>query len=291
MENITSKKGIDKEKAVKIAHIVYAVLIVLLAVAVGILFIVSCVDIYKSAEVSPFTTGAIESHFRAISVPVIAFPCLVVIGFVLHYVFPLESKQKKIENTTVHDTLSKRVNLELVDLGTKKSIIGERYFRFGVSIGAVLVWVAAIVIILVFALNPLNYSKANVNGSVKDLALVIFPSALIAMGMSFVASLSNALSKKRELTLLKAAVKQNKDALSKVELKANCLPPFVTRIQDFIAKAKSYIAKYENLSVWIARGAVFTLAVVFIVLGVINGGMADVLGKAIRICTECIGLG
>ena len=28
-----------------------------------------------------------------------------------------------------------------------------------------------------------------------------------------------------------------------------------------------------------------------ILLGILNGGMADVLGKAIRICTECIGLG
>ena len=32
-------------------------------------------------------------------------------------------------------------------------------------------------------------------------------------------------------------------------------------------------------------------AVVFIVLGVMNGGLRDVLVKAINICTECIGLG
>ncbi|MBE6974767.1 MAG: thioredoxin [Ruminococcaceae bacterium] len=32
-------------------------------------------------------------------------------------------------------------------------------------------------------------------------------------------------------------------------------------------------------------------AVAMIVLGIDNGGIAAVLGKAIRICTECIGLG
>ena len=32
-------------------------------------------------------------------------------------------------------------------------------------------------------------------------------------------------------------------------------------------------------------------AVALIVLGVMNGGMFDVLVKAINICTECIGLG
>ena len=32
-------------------------------------------------------------------------------------------------------------------------------------------------------------------------------------------------------------------------------------------------------------------AILLIVLGAINGGALDVLAKAIRICSECIGLG
>ena len=39
------------------------------------------------------------------------------------------------------------------------------------------------------------------------------------------------------------------------------------------------------------RIALVGCAVLFIVLGIVNGGMADVLNKAIKICTECIGLG
>jgi hypothetical protein len=39
------------------------------------------------------------------------------------------------------------------------------------------------------------------------------------------------------------------------------------------------------------RIALFALALVLIVLGINNGGMRDVLIKAINICTECIGLG
>jgi hypothetical protein len=41
----------------------------------------------------------------------------------------------------------------------------------------------------------------------------------------------------------------------------------------------------------ILRGVIVAVAVIFIAIGITNGGMADVLGKAIRICTECIGLG
>jgi hypothetical protein len=45
------------------------------------------------------------------------------------------------------------------------------------------------------------------------------------------------------------------------------------------------------VTIWIARGILLTVAVVMILLGINNGGVAAVLGKAIRICTECIGLG
>ena len=39
------------------------------------------------------------------------------------------------------------------------------------------------------------------------------------------------------------------------------------------------------------RIALYAAAAVLIVLGIGNGGMRDVLIKAINICTECIGLG
>ena len=37
--------------------------------------------------------------------------------------------------------------------------------------------------------------------------------------------------------------------------------------------------------------ALFAAAVLLVVLGVLNGGARDVLAKAIKICSECIGLG
>jgi hypothetical protein len=37
--------------------------------------------------------------------------------------------------------------------------------------------------------------------------------------------------------------------------------------------------------------ALFCAAAVLIVLGVLNGGARDVLAKAVKICSECIGLG
>ena len=39
------------------------------------------------------------------------------------------------------------------------------------------------------------------------------------------------------------------------------------------------------------KSATPAAAITLIALGVLNGGMRDVLVKAINICTECIGLG
>ncbi len=50
-------------------------------------------------------------------------------------------------------------------------------------------------------------------------------------------------------------------------------------------------AKSEAFPVEVLRIDLYAAAIVFIVLGVMNGGLYDVLVKAIMICTECIGLG
>ena len=39
------------------------------------------------------------------------------------------------------------------------------------------------------------------------------------------------------------------------------------------------------------RTAVIALAAAMIVLGILNGGLEDVLAKGAAICTECVGLG
>ena len=39
------------------------------------------------------------------------------------------------------------------------------------------------------------------------------------------------------------------------------------------------------------RTAVFALTVALIVLGILNGGLEDVLAKGAAVCTECVGLG
>ena len=41
----------------------------------------------------------------------------------------------------------------------------------------------------------------------------------------------------------------------------------------------------------ILRTAVLVIALILIVIGIINGGLEDVLAKGAAVCTECVGLG
>ena len=50
-------------------------------------------------------------------------------------------------------------------------------------------------------------------------------------------------------------------------------------------------AEKKPVSLQAVRIIVLVLAVIFIIAGIFNGSMRDVLYKAIKICTECIGLG
>ena len=70
-------------------------------------------------------------------------------------------------------------------------------------------------------------------------------------------------------------------ALLKSSIKEHGAPTLAVKSQQTKAIDSTLIARY----------AILAASVVFIVIGIFNGGMADVLGKAVRICTECIGLG
>jgi hypothetical protein len=113
----------------------------------------------------------------------------------------------------------------------------------------------------------------DINGNVINSMKLVLPCTAFGLAILTAISLWEKASLSTELALVKLAVAAaplSKDAEIPEKKAQKSLSPKAT---------------------WIIRGAVAAVAVTFIVLGIFNGGMADVLGKAIRICTECIGLG
>ena len=61
----------------------------------------------------------------------------------------------------------------------------------------------------------------------------------------------------------------------------------IVSISKELSEADLLVAKKIRIS----RYCILGVAVIFLVYGLATGGIADVLAKAINICTECIGLG
>lgn len=62
-------------------------------------------------------------------------------------------------------------------------------------------------------------------------------------------------------------------------------------LRDLGSVQNSAVRQAASRSILYLRTAVIALAAAMIVLGILNGGLEDVLAKGAAICTECVGLG
>lgn len=116
---------------------------------------------------------------------------------------------------------------------------------------------------LVYLLNGANFTSWELESVMGRMLLHVAPWVAAAFAVAVAASFACGRSAERELAALKGHVGQ--------------------------AKPEKPASRRRPLGA--LRACLYTVAVVFIVLGVMNGGLHDVLVKAINICTECIGLG
>ncbi len=261
-------------------HLIYGICLSVLILSVGICFVLSCLSIYKSGT-SPFTRESVAAHFDRIAIPVYLCIAGVIGGGVLSLALPLESGKVRPyrESKVTLDILSAKLNLTDCEASLQATIRGERRFRRGTTVMAGILSALAVLPALAWCVNPNHFSVENLNSDIRTAAALVIPCAVLALGMRVVAILLCGASVSRETTLIKAALK--------------AVPTAVSGKDSTYDKALSHKKKLTSdpRFLWGVRGVVFAIGVAFIVLGIRNGGMADVLGKAIRICTECIGLG
>ena len=131
---------------------------------------------------------------------------------------------------------------------------------------AALASVSAVAIAVTLAITVPVHTVEGQNAAVIKSMIFILPAAFITTGALLVADRLNLASAKRELAIISGEPKSAREQGAT------------------FSKKRAYIL----LAV---RCSVFALAVLFIVLGIFNGGMDDVWSKAAAICTECIGLG
>lgn len=252
-------------------RLIWGILLSVLIVAAGVCLAVSCVIIYRSGE-RPFTRESIGTQFSYIALPV--YLCLggILGGVILAVALPLEPQRIKgaVAPQKTIERLMSRVDTAACAPDLLAKIKKEQTLRRVLCISASVFSVALAVPSLIYLTNLSNFDISTLNRDIVAAMKLVLPSVVVGLGAWVAVTLLQSASYTRELSLVKEALKVSSAGQKNLPV-----------------EKKSMSAK----ALWAIRCVVLAVALLFVMLGIFNGGMTDVLEKAIKICTECIGLG
>lgn len=254
-------------KRAKQIRLIYGILLSISLVAAAICLMVACLGIYHSGE---FSREAVAASFSRIAVPVYLCLGMVIAGFVLDWILPSQSGKLSAgkQNAQILKRLHSKTDLSQCDETLRSAVDAQqRSRRLYKTIGAVLLAVGA-VIFLAYALNGSNFQLGDISGSMIRAMYVLLPCLAVPFGWAVYAAYHNAASMEQEIALLKQAGPAAKKAA----------PP-----REAAAASPKQLLTLRNV--------VIAVGLVLLVYGFFTGGTADVLTKAVNICTECVGLG
>ena len=251
--------GERKQKLLQIYRIALSCVIVL----AGICLMVACISIYRSGD-EPFSREAVAAAFAPISIPVYLCLAMVLGGFLLKLAFPAPAKKTAAwkQPTVTLKRLQSRADLESCDQSLKTEILAQQQRRKNQKRICTLVLAACALVFLVYALDGSHFHTSEINISMIRAMWVLLPCAAVSFGVCiwFVHVRKNSML--QEIDLLKQCPK--KDAPQAATKSGSC-----TKVRYALLLAAAALALF----------------------GFFSGGTADVLTKAVNICTECIGLG
>ncbi len=238
-------------------------------IAVLALLAAECVDIYlvgnSAANLdangvhlqSVYRWEDVTARLSNLSIPLLAYVALVVLAGVAHLIYAVPMATKHAMSPDNRLRLLKARVAEM-PAGAAKEERYRRNVRYVAALGMILLAVPCII----FLANREHFTSWDLEMVMGDMLLHVAPWVAAAFIVAIVSMRLCERSTLRELEALKGA-----------------------------AMGKPETVQRKTFPIGIVRIALYAAAVLFIVLGVMNGGLRDVLVKAINICTECIGLG
>lgn len=275
------------ERSKRIVRTVYASVLSAMLLFTAILFIISCIGIWQSGSM-PFTRESIGNALTKLIIPIVITLCLIIGAPILHLCMPVSKKAKvAVDPIDTAAILSRKI--ELTDCSTARAerIINERKKRSFLKLGGALLFLLSLIYPIIYILTPANFTGKDVNVDVLLGALHIIIAFIPMATYATVASYMCRSSYLAEAESLKAAIKE-KAELTEDE---KYLPASECKVSKTLGSVKTFYKKHNRAFSIGIKCAVLCVAILFIVLGIFNGGMGDVLAKAVKICRECIGLG
>lgn len=230
----------------------------------GACLIFACLNIYYSGN--GYSAQIVKDAFSPIAIPVFACIAFTLLGFVVAFINPDPSK-KINERVPSHilARMTKKADMANADSDTLNNVLKERRMRKTFLLIEGVIFTICAAVFLAYALNGNNFHSSEINSSMIRAMLVLISCLVLPFGISVVGIFFNDRSIKREIDLLK-------------------LMPSVKAENQNVSSKRSVAGTVVII-------VVIVIAVAAIVYGAFSGGTADVLTKAVNICTECIGLG
>lgn len=255
----------------RVLGITLAVLCLVCAVAL----VIACVQISRSGE-HPFTPESVRAAWSKVAIFVFLFVFSAIAAGLWQVLFPAPiSKQKglvfpEIRLAKIKERLSRKQYAPDLLLPLVKQDIYVKSLR-----------ISAIAVCLLCAIYPLYYMSnfdllTHADASLNDQVLAF---AIPALGCGAAAIIYCCVVKILANISCERAILYAKSIM---------LLPAPSAPERPIGKVRRGLPKYAII---VARSMLIAAAVLMIIFGIFNGGMHDVLQKAIKICTECIGLG
>ncbi len=255
----------------------YGFFVGVFTIIVGILFICLCADIYYTEG---FSREAASERLGLLLVPMILWVVSIVLGALLSELIPTV-KTKKVNNMPYK---SRQLRKRLLENNFFECVEEKRNLKKIDVVRAVIWLVCAIFglvtsIIFIVKLTDFGHSTTvDVNSNILTMLRVLLPWIILSVVLFIFAIIGECIVSAKENEILKKlCIYQN---------------TYKQNEPTVIHNQKSVFEKYSSKQgVFVLRLTIIAVAVIFIVLGIINGGASDVLIKAVNICTECIGLG
>lgn len=290
----TVKNGARNKSAVgKNVRLYYGILLSIMTAVCGAFFIAAVWNVYLSGD--GFTRERLVDSINAFAlVPFILWVVMCFTGWVLWEVFSPESKRYK--NDVRYNLYRQKKRMpETVSEELKASFEAVKREEKTVKI----LWLVAGIICLAAAVYTVTYlclpssfpSVENKSIPVFTMVKRVLPVVLAAFAVCCGVAVYEGKSAKKQLKEV-----QKLTAGEKVKVK----PVLWQKWRDKAAekadkKFYEVIVKFMDFTgnhyLAIIRTAVACVCVSFVIAGIFNGGMNQMLKKAIIICTECIGLG
>lgn len=262
----------------KTIHLIYEIAVGAVIVVAAVCIMAACVGIYRSGD-SPYTRESVAESFSAVAIPVYLCIVLIIGGFILDLICPAEKRRTLPEKNyaLILRKLREKTDLSKSDEVLRNAICTQRYTVILHKTASIVLLAVGSIVFLIYALDSGNFHQTDINSSVIKAVALMGACLIVPFTYAVFTSFYTKKSMKKEIELLKQARKCESTAV----------------ITDAETEALQKYRREENKEVvlLVARCVVFAAAVAVLIYGFATGGAADVLTKAVNICTECIGLG